>query len=140
MNVDVNYVAILLAGVASMVVGFLWYSPVLLGNPWMKERGITKESLKKMQNEMRKWYGLSFVAALVTAYVLAHVMALSQNYFHYSHLQTGLTSAFFMWLGFVMPVQLTATIFGNQNWKLFGIDTGNQLASILVMGVILGLL
>ncbi len=47
MNIEVNYISVLLAGVVAMVVGFLWYSPMVLGKPWMKERGFTKESLKK---------------------------------------------------------------------------------------------
>lgn len=54
-------------------------------------------------------------------------------------LQTGLTSAFWMWLGFVMTVQLTGTIFGDKNFKLFAIDTGYQLVALLGMGVVLGL-
>ncbi len=140
MNIAVNYVAILLAGVVSMAIGFLWYSSMVLGKPWMKEKGVTPESMKKAQKEMGKLYALSFVASLIMAYVLSYVMALSANFFHYPKLQTGFITAFWMWIGFVMPVQLTATIFGNKNWKLFGIDTGYQLVSIVAMGVVIALL
>lgn len=140
MGVEVNYLTVLIAAVASMVVGFLWYSPFILGKPWMKERGMSKDDLKKAQKEMGKWYGLSFVVSLITAYVLFHVSVLSMNFFHYPKLQTGLTTAFWMWFGFIMPVQLTATIFGNKNFKLFGIDTGYQLASVLAMGAAIGFL
>lgn len=138
MNIEVNYLAVFLASVASMIVGFLWYSPAILGKPWMKEKGMTADDVKKAQKEMGKWYGLSFVVALVVAYVLFHVMVMAENYFGYSWLSTGLTSAFWMWLGFIMPVQVTATIFGGKNWKLLGIDTGYQLASILAMGIVIG--
>ena len=140
MNIEVNYLAVLVAAVASMVIGFAWYSPFILGKPWMKEKGYTAESIKKEQKEMGKWYIVSFVLALITSYVLFHVMTLSMNFFHYSKLQTGITTAFWMWLGFIMPVQLTATLFGGKNLKLFGIDTGYQLVSVLVMGVVLGFL
>lgn len=140
MNIEVNYVAILLAGVATMALGFLWYHPVMFGKPWMKLMGHTPESLKKDQKAMGKLYALSFVASLVTAYVLFHVMALSENFFHYPLLQTGLTSAFWMWLGFVLPVQFTDTIFSHKKWHLLAINTGYQLASLIVMGVILALL
>ncbi|HYM64903.1 MAG TPA: DUF1761 domain-containing protein [Candidatus Sulfotelmatobacter sp.] len=140
MGVEVNYLAVFLAGVVAMILGFLWYSPLVLGKPWMKEKGYTQESLKKAQKEMGMLYGLSFVVGLVTAYVLFHVTVLSGAFFHYPKLETGLTSAFWMWLGFMMPVGLTATIFGNKNWKLFGIDTGYQLVSVLGMGLVIGLL
>lgn len=46
-----------------------------------------------------------------------------------------------MWLGFVMPVQVTTTIFSDKkNWKLFAIDTGYQLVSLLGMGLVLGMM
>ncbi len=138
MDIEVNYLAVLIAAVVSMAIGFLWYGPVLFGKPWMKLRGYTDESLKKAQAEMGKLYGLSFVLALVTAYILSHMMTLSQEFYNYPVIQTGLTTAFFVWLGFMMPVQATATIFGDKKWKLFAIDTGYQLASLLVMGLILG--
>lgn len=140
MNIEVNYLAILLAGVASFILGFLWYSPFCLGKPWMKEKGLTAESIKKNQSKMGMYFGLSFVVSLITAYMLSHVMALSANFYQYQELQTGITTAFFMWLGFIMPVQLTATIFGDKNFKLFGIDTGYQLGAVLSMGIVLGLM
>lgn len=140
MNVEVNYFAVLLAAVAAMVVGFLWYSPSLFGKPWMKLKGYTAEALKKEQKDMGKYYGMSFVVALITGYVLSHVMTLSQNFFHYDKLSTGLITAFWMWLGFMMPVQLTDEIFGDKKWKLFGINTGYQLVSLLAMGLVLGLM
>jgi len=106
----------------------------------MKLKGYTHESLKKAQKEMGKLYFLSFVVALITAYVLSHVMVLSKNFFAYTSIQTGLNTAFWMWLGFIMPVQLTDAIFGDKNWNLFGINTGYQLVSLLLMGLVIGFL
>lgn len=140
MNVEVNYVAILVAAIVSMVIGFAWYSPMILGKPWMKLKGYTQESLKAAQKEMGKLYGLSFILALVTAYVLSHVMTLSEAFYGYERLQVGLTTAFWMWLGFIMPVQLTDQIFGEKKWQLFGINTGYQLLALLAMGVVIALI
>ena len=139
MNVEVNYLAILIAGVVSMAVGFLWYGPMLFGKPWMKLMGYAAESMEKAKKEMGKTYTISFVLTLVTAYVLSHVMVLSQNFFHYDMLTTGLTSAFWMWFGFVMPVQATDTLFGGKRKKLVAINAGYQLASLLSMGIVIGL-
>jgi len=139
MNVEVNYLALLIAGVGSMALGFLWYSPMVLGKPWMRLMGYTPESLKKAQKEMGKLYGVSFLLTLISGYVLAHVMAMSMPFFKETALTTGLMSAFWMWLGFVMPVQATDMIFGSKKWKLFAINTGYQLVSLLVMGVVLAL-
>ncbi len=140
MNIEVNYLAILVAGVVSMGVGFLWYSYAMFAKPWMKLMGYTKDSMKDEQKKMGPMYALSFVVALVTAYVLSHVMFLSEHFYGYTPLMTGVTTAFFMWFGFVAPVQMTDVIFGGKPWKLFYINTGYQLASLLAMGVVLGLL
>lgn len=138
MDVPVNYLAVLLAGVASMAVGFAWYHPMFFGKAWMKEMGYTEKSLKAEQNKMGALYGLSLLGALIMAYVLSHVMVFSMNYFHYAPVSTGLSSAFWMWLGFVAPVQMTDVIFGRKNWKLYKLNTGYQLTSLLVMGWVLG--
>lgn len=138
MNIEVNFLAVLLASFASMVLGFLWYGPIV-GKQWMKLKGYTAKSLKKDQSQMGKYYSISFVVALMTAFVLSHVMQLSQAAYNYPIMTTGMTTALWMWLGFVMPVQVTATIFGDKKWSLFAIDTGYQLFSLMVMGGVLAL-
>lgn len=140
MEVSVNYLAVLVAGIVSMAVGFAWYSPYVLGKPWMKEKGYTPEALKKEQKKMGPLYGVSFVLGLVMAYVLTHVMVMGQAYFETDFLFSGVTSAFWMWIGFVFPVMATGQIFGEKNWRLLGIDSGYQLASLLTMGVVIGLM
>ncbi len=138
--IDVNFIAVIIAAVVSMIIGFVWYMPGFLGNPWMKEMGYTPESIKKAQKKMGPMYALSFVGAIVMAYVLTHVMVFSENYFGLPRLQTGLTTAFWMWLGFVAPVQMTDVIFGGRSGKLFFINTGYQLVSLVAMGIVLGLM
>jgi hypothetical protein len=136
--IDVNIVAILLAAIASMVVGFIYYSPFALGKPWMKLMGWSKD-IKMTNNEMAKLYGTSFVLALITAFVLSHVMTMSFAYFNETMLTTGIMTAFWMWLGFIMPVQFTDVLFSKKPSKLFAINTGYQLISLLVMGVVISM-
>ncbi len=135
--IEVNYVAVVVAAVVSMVVGFLWYSPMVLGKPWMKLKGYTSETLKKEQAKMAKFYAVSFVLALVTAYMLSHVMILSQEFYGYPEMQTGLTTAFFIWVGFILPVQTADQIFGEKNWALLAINTGFQLVSLVLMALVI---
>ena len=137
--IEVNYVAVLIAAIVSIVVGFVWYT-VLFGKQWTKLMGFTKESMEQAKKGMGKTYSISFVLGLVTAYVLFHVMAMSEAYFGNPPVTTGLMTAFWSWLGFVMPVQATDVLFGGKkSWKLFWINTGYQLASLLAMGVAIGL-
>ena len=142
MNIEVNYVAILVAGIVSMVIGFVWYGPMLFAKPWMKEMGITAESMKKDQSKLGKIYSISFILSLLTAYILSHVMTFSINFppnVQNSPMTTALNTAFWMWLGFVAPVQLTDVLFGGKSNRLFLINTGYQLASLLGMAITLAL-
>lgn len=131
---DVNILGILLAGVASMVVGFVWYGP-LFGKPWSKLMGWDAKSMDKIKKEMNmgKTYGASFVGSLVMAFVLAQLLGITKS----DTLVAGAMMGFWAWLGFVAPVQFTDVLFGEKNINLFYINTGYQLASLLAMGAVL---
>lgn len=135
MNLDVNYLAILLAAVSSMVVGMVWYLPNLYGKTWMK---LTKVDPSKTPDNPAKTYGLTFVASLITAYVLAHVAFLSNKYFGNSFIQEAVTTAFWLWLGLTGARILVHDLFERRSTKLTLINSGHELATILVMGLIIG--
>jgi Protein of unknown function (DUF1761) len=131
-----NWLAILVAAISTMVVGFLWYSPLLFAKPWMREMGYDPNDKARME-EMKKSagpaYGGSFVASLVSAFVLSLFLHWFENY----TLHFGLMVGFHVWLGFVATVQFTGALFMKQSMKLFAINTGYQLVCYLVMGAIL---
>lgn len=139
-TIPVNYLSIFLGAVASMMVGFLWYSPLMFAKPWTKLMGLNPKDLKSAQKTMGGMYVLAFVASMVTAYVLTHTMFLSRNFYGNPPVLTGITTAFFVWLGYVAPVQLTDVIFGGKQWKLWLINTGYQLASVMAMAIVVGLM
>lgn len=131
-----NWLAILVAAIAAMIVGFLWYSPVLFAKPWMREMGYDpndKIKTKEMQRSAGPAYAGSFVASLISAFTLALVLhGLRTEDLHF-----GLMASFHIWLGFVATVQFTGALFSKQSMKLFGINTGYQLVCYLIMGAIL---
>jgi hypothetical protein len=51
--VGINPWAVLVSAIAAMVIGFLWYSPILFANPWMRLMGIDTNDKAKIA-EMRK--------------------------------------------------------------------------------------
>ncbi len=128
--VIVNYLAVFAAAVASMVIGMLWYSPILLGKPWMKEMNIDPKKMDK--SKTMKSYAGSFVAALVMAFVLTHFMQLTGS----TQLMTGFQTAFWAWLGFVATTMITSVLFDNKSMKLFAINCGYQLVSLLAMAAV----
>lgn len=128
--IQVNYVAVVLAAIAAMVVGFVWYGP-LFGNAWMKLVGITKSDINK--SEMPKLYGIMFLGALVEAYVLSH-------FIHYAGavgLILGAKTGLWAWLGFVATTSLGNYMFSKRPIKLYYIDGGYALVNLIVMGAII---
>jgi hypothetical protein len=136
-TVPVNYVLILIAGVINMALGFAWYSPVLFGKAWMKLSGMTKREMDKGMKEMPTLMGLMFVLTLVMAFILKYFSVYMGAYYTQTGPTLGLTTAFWMWLGFIMPVQLTNVLYAKQPWALFLIHTGYQLVAMLAMGLVL---
>ena len=135
---SLNWVAILVAAVSTMVVGFLWYSPLLFAKSWMREMGYDpndKAKTEEMKKSAGKAYGGSFVASLISAFTLALILhGLRAEDLHF-----GIMASFHIWLGFVATVQFTGALFMKQSMKLFAINTGYQLVCYLVMGSILTL-
>jgi mannose/fructose/N-acetylgalactosamine-specific phosphotransferase system component IID len=133
----VNLWAVLGSAAATMVIGFLWYSPVLFAKPWMVAMGYDPEDKAKiaeMQKSAGPMYGVSFLASMLSAFVLGKLifhLAISTPLY-------GMKVGFAVWLAFVMTVQLTDKLFGNRPLKLFLINTGYQLVCYLAMGAILG--
>jgi hypothetical protein len=136
MEVEINLMGVLLGAVSSMIVGGLWYSDALFGKPWAKMAGIDKD---KQTSDAGKALSGMFLLALVMAYVLAHVSYLSAQFFtDQSFLYCAISSGFWMWLGFVLPVTASNSLFEQKRKKLSAIHAGNWLATLLVMGWVIG--
>ncbi len=137
---DVNYWAILVCSIASMVLGSIWYGP-LFGKTWQHLIGwsnVSEEKKQAMMKSMNKSYGITFVGSLITAYVLSHMITFSQNWFHTSFVQAGLTTGFWVWLGFVAPNTLGSVLWEGKSWKLWFINNGYNLILLLMFGLIIG--
>jgi len=132
----VKLVYVVLSAVATMVVGFLWYSPLLFAKPWMLSMGYDpndKAGLDEMRKGAGKLYGAAFLASLAAAFVLGKIVVVTTVI----TVPYGMKVGFAMWLGFVATVQFTDTLFGRKPFRLFLINTGYQLVCYLAMGAIL---
>ena len=91
MDVEVNMLAVLLAGLSSMVVGSIWYARPVFGNLWIK---LAKPNMNMSKSQTAYAMGGTFIVSLITAYVLAHVAYLSHQFFQNSFLQDTINTAF----------------------------------------------
>jgi hypothetical protein len=133
-QVPINFWAVLVSAVLSMIIGAVWYSPILFAKPWMWLVGKTEESMKQMSaQKTAAMYITTFVGFLVMAYILAHFVVYTQSKTAFDGLQT----AWWSWVGFVATTSLINSLFAGRSWKLYLIDVGYFLISLLSMGIIL---
>ncbi len=133
---SLNWLAVLVAAISTMVVGFLWYSPLLFAKPWMREMGYDPND-KAKTDEMKKTAGPAYAGSMAASLLSAFTLALILHGLRAEDLHFGIMASFHIWLGFVATVQFTGALFMKQSMKLFAINTGYQLVCYLVMGTIL---
>lgn len=130
---SINYVAVVAAAVASIAIGFGWYSMSVFGKQWMKLSGLTEEVLEKSKKDMGPKYGIMILSSLVMAGVLAVLVKLAWSQTAIGGAKVGALA----WLGFVATVGLNSFIFENKPFQLYLINVTYQLVSLVVMGAIL---
>ncbi len=134
MSPDINYAAVIVAAFAQMVLGFLWYGP-LFGKQWASLVNVDFGSMKPKPAAM----AAMVISALVMSFVLAHALAFASAYLHVSGIRAGLSAGFWNWLGFVAPVALGPVLYEGKPIRLWFINAGYYLVSLLIMGAILAL-
>lgn len=137
MDVEVNFLAVVAAMVSSLAVGSTWYAQAVFGKIWAK---LAKIDMSKDRGSVTKPIVATMIVSLITAYVLAHTAYLSNQFFGNSFLQDSLTTAFWMWLGFTAARFITHDAFEGRPVKLTVINIGNEFATIMLMGLIIGLI
>jgi len=132
----VNYFAIVVGAVLSMVIGAVWYGP-LFGKKWLEIVGATAEDLearKKMQAAAGPLYAVQFVLTLFQVLVLAHLVADTTRV-------GGLERSLWIWAAFVIPTLAGAVMWtneeGRRKWARFLIQGGYQLTIFIVFGLLL---
>lgn len=137
---DINPLAILIAAIASMIIGSIWYGP-LFGKLFMEGIGMntwSPEQKAAAMKNMWKQYLQQFICSLVLAYVFAHVLwAFDKAMDDMSGIIAGLQGGFWMWLGFVLPIKYGESLWTNKKFKYLAIDLGYWLILLVVIGMIL---
>jgi hypothetical protein len=128
---EVNVWAVLAAAVSSLVLGAVWYSPVLFARPWMRESGVSEE--KARAANPAKTLATALVLALLGAAVFAMFLG--------PRPAPGFAAA----AGFAAGLCWVAGSFGinyafeQRSLRLFLINGGYHTLQYTLIGLILGL-
>lgn len=127
---QVNFMAVLVAALSSFMLGGLWYSKALFGEVWNRTAGANP---KGEQGHPAKVFGVSFVFALVAAFVYAWLMPPATDAAQ-AAIQGLLVGAGVVAASFGINYQ-----FANRGITLWLIDGGYHTAQFLIYGLIIGL-
>jgi hypothetical protein len=126
--ISVNYLAVIIAAAAGFAVGFGWYG--LLGKIWMEALGKKKTDMKPSP--------MPFIIAAVALLVMAWMLAGLMGHLNDVTVKGGVTTAFFVWIGFVLTTVGVNQAFQGLKPVATAIDVGHWLAVLLIMGAIIG--
>jgi hypothetical protein len=136
-NVSVNIWAVFASVVASIVIGSIWYGP-LFGKVFMKAMGMDLWTSEKQALE-KKRMPMAYLGQMAASLVMFYVFGWLLGALGAKTVMNDLQVVFWVWLGFVLPVQFAQQVWGGK-MVLFYLGAGNMLLTLAASGVIFGLL
>lgn len=127
---EINYWALFVITILGMVIGFIWYSLPVFGKAWMEGAGLKMEDIKQGP-------GIGYIGALLANFVMGYVLAHIIFYTDAMTILEGVTTGFWMWLGFVATSVGMHYIFEGKSFKFYAINSGMILVSLMIYGAIL---
>jgi hypothetical protein len=153
-----NFLAILVAALSTMPVGFIWYNPKVFGTIWMNETGMTKEKSKTAN--MFKVFSLAilfaFMISMIIQFLVIHQFgalgmtggdpalakpsfeAFMADYGHaYRTFKHGMLHGFIAGIFLGLPMVGTQALFEMKSWKYILINGGYWIVCFTLMGGII---
>jgi len=155
-----NFLAVLVASLVTLLVGFVWYNPKVFGTIWMNETGMTEEKAK--QGNMLKIFGLtifySFMISFLMPALVIHQMSalgmiggpdfiatakpsyaafLADYGDAFRTFKHGALHGFMSGLFLALPIIAINGLFEQKSWKYILVNAGYWMVSFMIMGAII---
>ncbi len=130
---EINYWAVLLATLSTMVVGSIWYTPKVFGNYWMR--------VAKVEPDGKSAVGAiiaTLLVSFVSSWVLAGATVIAWHFYGGSFLVNALVTALILWAGFTAARFITHDAFERRPAGLTTLNIAHELVTFVVMAVIIG--
>jgi len=129
---SVNFVAILVAGLAYFFLGAVWYAKPLFGKAWMQGIGKTEEQVKAAFSPLKLVWAL--FGSLLAAYGIARILSWMSSV----SVATGIVVGLLTGICFAFAVMTINDVMESRPKMLTAINVIYHLAGFVVMGLILG--
>lgn len=153
-----NPIAIILAAISALAIGFIWYNPKVFGNAWMQASGMTEEKIKG--GNMAKTFSLALVFALLLASALPGIVIHQMGVFSlvggdpssalpsydafikdystaFRTFKHGAFHGIFSGIFIALPIIGTNALFERKSAKYIFINAGYWVVTLAVMGAII---
>ena len=130
-NIYINHIAVFVCAVMSLLIGGVWWSPILFAKAWQQEVGLSDERLKQMNPA--KVFGLTFVLAWIISYNLAFFLGAPGTNWQWG-VGAGLLTT--IW---VVGMFTIVGLFEQRSIKYLAINSGYVTVYFAVIGFILGI-
>lgn len=130
-NFYINHIAVFVCAVLSLLIGGLWWSPLLFAKAWQKEVGLSDEQLGKM-NPL-KTFGLTFLLAWISSYNLAAFLGDPATDWKWG-LTAGLLAGFW-----AIAMYVIISLFEQRSWKHMLINSGYIAVYFAAAGFVIGI-
>ena len=127
---EVNWLAVALSALSSLVLGGIWYSPALFAKAWQSAAGLSDEQLKS--GNMALTFGLTFVLSFIAAAVFAMFLGTEMSV---GAATAAGFSAGLCWVGAAFGINY---LFERRPLKLWLINAGYHTLQFTLFGLIIG--
>lgn len=133
---DVNFLAVVVAAAASMVLGMVWYSPSVFGKKWMHLSGLSMEKMTEMKKKgMPGAYTMAFVGSFVIAWAIAYLVGRMGIGDATGAVKLGL----FLGVGFSATLRLGSMLWEGKPKGLWALNTAYDIVNFIVIALITAL-
>ncbi len=155
---EMNFLAILVAAVSALVVGFIWYNPKVFGTAWMKAASITEEQIRG--GNMAKIFGLALLFAFMLAFIMPTIVIHQMGAISltggdpakalpsyatfmadygdaYRTFKHGALHGFIAGIFIALPILGTNALFERKSAKYILVNSGYWIVTLTIMGAII---
>jgi hypothetical protein len=135
-NMEINFLALILAGMAGIAIGAIWFGPKTFFPIWWKFLG--KDSDQPVgSNKMGLIFGGTFIAAFVQALVMSVVINHAEASSGEIGTLGGLAVGSLMGVGFSAASSLSHQLFAGLSIRAWVLEVGQDIVSLAAMGAII---
>ena len=155
---EINFLALIVAALSTLVVGCIWYNPKVFGNIWMRESGLTEEKMKGANMPVIFLLAIffAFLIAMVLQFLTIHQWgalgmiggdvphakpsfgAFMTDYgTAFRSFKHGALHGFLAGLFLAFPMIATNALFERKSWKYTFINSGYWAVCFMIMGGII---